>query len=123
MPEKTKLHINQLKERNHLENLLIASGAVFRLISSQILSLSDVEIAMELEMSVPLVRRAIATLEQDQLVVQNYQGDWQCVAVFAARFESVAFSVTKDLSACSFPLHSRPYESSHSKAAAAMPPQ
>ncbi len=78
MTEKTKLHINQLKERNHLENLLIASGAVFRLINSQMLPISDVAIAMELEMSVPLVRRAIATLEQDQLVVQTYQGDWQC---------------------------------------------
>lgn len=78
MTEKTKLHINQLKENSRRESLLIASGAVFRLISSQILPISDVAIAMELEMSVPLVRKAIATLEQDQLVVQTYQGDWEC---------------------------------------------
>ena len=125
MTEKANLQIERSKERSRQELLLIARGAVFILISSQILRsafvyessytkrdlpVSDVAIASELEISVPLVqaphggqpeciqvrrvlgkkilsqkptasvavRRAIAELEQDQLIVQTYRGDWEC---------------------------------------------
>jgi hypothetical protein len=76
MSEKTKLQINLLNQRFCQERLLIASGAVFNLISSNLLPASSVAIAIDLGISVPMVRKAIATLEQDQLIVQNYQGDW-----------------------------------------------
>jgi hypothetical protein len=77
MSEKTKLHIERLDERNKQELLLIASGAVFNLISSQMLgNLSDVELAMDLGVSIPLIRKAIATLATDGLITQDYQGDW-----------------------------------------------
>jgi DNA-binding transcriptional ArsR family regulator len=74
--QKTKLHIERLTDRNTNERLLIASGAVFNFISSKILPISDVEIAMDLEISIPLVRRAIAALEQDELIVKNFEGDY-----------------------------------------------
>lgn len=88
MAEKTKLHIERLDERNKQELLLIASGAVFNSISSQILPKSDVELAMEFEISIPLIRKAIAALSQDGLIVQNYQGDWRSSAVLAVPVES-----------------------------------
>ncbi|MGL4622455.1 MAG: hypothetical protein ACRCZS_25920 [Chroococcidiopsis sp.] len=78
MTEKANLQIERLRERTSQELLLIASGAIFSFISSQILPISDVAIAVELNISVPLVRQAIAELERDQLVVQTYQGDWEC---------------------------------------------
>jgi hypothetical protein len=76
MSEKTKLQINLLNKRFRQERLLIASGAVFNLISSNLLPASSVAIAIDLGISVPMVRRAIAALEEDQLVVQTYEGNW-----------------------------------------------
>lgn len=50
------------------EQLLIDSGAVYRLINASPVPISDVEIAMQLEISIPSVRSAIAQLLKDNLI-------------------------------------------------------
>lgn len=76
MTTETKLHIERLEERNERELALIRAGAIFQLIDRQKQAISDVEIAMILDLSVSLVRRAIASLEADGLIEQTFQGDW-----------------------------------------------
>ncbi|MDJ0593618.1 MAG: hypothetical protein QNJ72_27145 [Pleurocapsa sp. MO_226.B13] len=75
--EKTKLHVERLDERYRLERLLIASGAVFNLIYLKKKPISAVAIAIELEITVAMVRYALVQLEKDGLVVQNFKGDWE----------------------------------------------
>lgn len=72
-----KSHIETILERYEQEKLLIASGAVFQKLSQFIDWVSEVELAMELDISVAMVRSAIATLEKDGLVERNIKGDWR----------------------------------------------
>lgn len=75
-PEKTKLYLEQLKQFKKQEKLLIDSGAVYKYICSQMLPVSDVAIAADLEITVPGVRMATKQLSEDLLIMKNYQGDW-----------------------------------------------
>ena len=75
--KKTKSYIEWLAERYERERLLIDSGAVFQTISNLHSPVSDVEIAMHLEISVGEVRNAIAQLHRDGLVSCDYRGDWE----------------------------------------------
>lgn len=78
-PTKTKLHIERLNQRHEQERLLIASGAIFQLISSQIEPVSEIAIAMYLEISVVAVRKAIAELLKDGLIEKDFQGNWEAM--------------------------------------------
>ena len=73
---KDKTHLELLTDRYHKERLLIASGAIFQLICGQVEPISEVAIASELEISVPLVRRTLKELSTDNLVAKNTQGGW-----------------------------------------------
>ena len=69
-------HIELIKTRNKQEKLLIASGIVFQKISEINKAISEVELAMELDISVAMVRVAIALLEKDGLVYKDIKGNW-----------------------------------------------
>lgn len=75
--DKDKLHNKRLIEFREQEKLLIRSGAVFNLLSSSFHPVSDVAIAMELEISVAAVRQAIQELAKDGLVSRTLKGDWE----------------------------------------------
>ena len=73
----SNLHIERLAQRYQQESLLIASGSVYQTISQQLNPVSDVELAMHLNISIPLVRTSLLELERDGLVEQSFKGEWE----------------------------------------------
>jgi transcriptional regulator of heat shock response len=73
---KTKTHLERLIQQRQQERLLLASGAIFQTIFDQIEPISDVAIAMDLNISVATVRNAIAELLKDGLIESDFQGLW-----------------------------------------------
>lgn len=73
---KNKLYIEQLNENAAREKLLIDSGVIYRTICNCTSPISDVELAMQLDLSIANVRNVMLELERDNLVERNFQGDW-----------------------------------------------
>ena len=76
MTIETKSHVEQINQRFDNEKKLINSGAVFSVLEAQILPISAVAIASELNISVPLVKSALRELEIDGLAKKTLLEDW-----------------------------------------------